>query len=176
LTFRNHRWTRKLAFGCTAIGVVVVAVLYGTGLGKDFRNLWANGTIPGLLFKPPNRTYDANEVGNLRAIRTALLLYHDSEGQFPQGAGWMDAIRNRIAVSDMDGSETNKKLIRPDLAGKPNQFGYALNDKAAGKYKDDAGPKTILVYESKQTTGNAHGNATSDRNGMAIDVDGTIER
>lgn len=161
----------------TVVGVLVlltIGFLFATPQGKDFRNLWSNGAIQALLFPSGNRKYSASGQQNLVSIRTALMLYEDSEGRFPMGSGWMDAIENRITASDMTGAESHKKLVRPDLAGKPGEFGYAINDQAAGKYRGDAGAKTILVYESKRTGRNAHGNPAGDRDGMAIAVDGTI--
>lgn len=171
---KGRKVWRRIGSGLVGCSVVFVGFLFLTGPGKDIRNLWSNGTIPSLLFPPANRPYSANAEGNLKAIRTALMLYHDSEGQFPQGAGWMDAIENRMTASDMTGAESKKKLIRPDLANSPNEYGYALNDKASGKYKDDVGAKTVLVYESKQVERNAHGDAAKDKSGAGITVDGTI--
>ena len=146
-----------------------------TGPGRDIQNLWRNGAIQALLFAPPKRTYDASNEANLKALHTALLLYHDSEGQFPAANGWMDAIEPRITTSDLAPGESAKKLVRPDLAGKAGQFGYALNANAAAKYKDDVGgPDAVLVYESKQTTRNASGDPATDRDGMAITIEGKL--
>jgi len=145
-----------------------------TGPGQDLQNFWRNGAIGALLFPPPKRKYTAGNETNLKALQTALMLYHESEGQFPQAAGWMDAIEPRIRTFDMELSEAKKKLVRPDLAGKEGEFGYALNDAASGKYKDDVGGKAILVFESKATARNAHGDPAKDREGYAIAVDGTL--
>ncbi len=173
---KGRKVLRRMGIGLLGVVVIAVAFLFLTGAGKDVRNLWSNGALPALIFKPADRAYDANTDGNLKAIRTGLMLYHESEGQFPLAAGWMDAIENRIRASDMPGDEAKKKLIRPDLAKSSGQFGYALNDKAGGKYKDDVGAKTVLVYESKQVGRNAHGDPATDRSGAAITVDGTILR
>ena len=156
---------------------MIALALVMTGGWRDLVNFWKNGTIQAIVFPPPKRTYDASNEENLKALRTALMLFHDSEDKFPDAKGWMDAIEPRITASDMAPGESQKKLIRPDLSGKTGSFGYALNLKAAGKYKDDVGdPKAILVYESKQTARNAAGDPATDRDGMAITVDGTLLR
>jgi hypothetical protein len=173
-TKSRRRAGRAITIGFGIVAAIALLVLFATPQGKDFRNLWSNGTIQAMLFPAAKRTYSASDQKNLEAICQGLMLYEDSEGQFPKANGWMDAIENRIKVSDMNGNESNKKLVRPDLSGKPGEYGFAINDKAAGKYKDDAGAKTILVYESKQTVRNAHGDPARDRDGMAINVDGTI--
>ncbi|AIE83380.1 hypothetical protein [Fimbriimonas ginsengisoli] len=165
---------KRLGVGCLGLLLVVGALLAFTGPGHDIQNMWRNGAIGAILFPEKQRTYTATNEQNLRAIHTALMLYHDSEGQFPQASGWMDAIEPRIRTSDMDASEAKKKLIRPDLAGKPGEFGYEMNDAASGKYKDDAGAKTPLIFESKPTSRNAHGDPVKDRDGYAITVDGTL--
>lgn len=168
------RFGKRLGIGCLGLVVLLVCFLSFTGPGKDFVNLWRNGTIPALLTSQPKRTYTATNEANLKSLYTAIMLYHDSEGQFPDGAAWMEAIKNRIKAEDMEAKEADKKLVRPDLAGKPDQFGYALNDAAAKKYKDDVPKGTILLYESKQTARNAHGDPKTDRDGYAITVEGTL--
>jgi hypothetical protein len=171
------RALKRVGIGCLGLVVVLAALVAFTGPGKDVQNLWRNGAIQALLFPPAKRTYTATNESNLKALHTALMLYHESEGQFPAANGWMDAIGPRIATSDMAAGESEKKLVRPDLAGKANEFGYGLNAKAAGKYKDDVGDgKTLLIYESKQTARNAAGDPATDRDGMAITIDGTIVR
>jgi hypothetical protein len=169
----KRKLAKGLGLGCLGVVVVALGLLLFTGAGKDFQNLWRNGTIPSLLFPAKKRTYSAGNESNLKAIYTALMLYHESEGQFPTAGGWMDAIEPRIRANDMEASEAKKKLARPDLGD--GQFGYAMNDAASAKYKDDVGPATtVLIYESKQTGRNAHGDPKTDRDGYAITVDGTI--
>lgn len=160
--------------GCLGIVVVGGLILAVTPQGHLLVNLFKNGAIQAAVMPAGKRTYTATNESNLKAIYTALKLYHDSEGQFPKGDGWMDAIQNRIRADDMSKEEAAKKLIRPDLVGQANQFGYALNDAAAGKYKDDVPKDTILVYESKETGRNAHGNPTKEREGAAITVSGQV--
>lgn len=168
---------RSTKIGCAAFLVLLVGAVGVSGIGKDIANLWKNGALPALLFPGPKRQYNATNEANLKAIQTALLLYHESEGQFPQADGWMDAIQNRLKAYDLAPGEAEKKLMRPDFMGQPNQFGYALNRAVAGKYKDDVGgPETPLVYESKQRQRNASGEPKTDGDGIGITIDGRIRR
>lgn len=125
----------------------------------------------------PERSYHGSSVDNLKAMYNAMNLYHDSEGQFPDSAGWMDAIQNRIYEADLKKGEAEKKLIRPALSGNAGQYGYAMNDEASKKYKDDIKDKKLpLIFESTATERNAHGDPKTLRrpHGLAISVDGTI--
>lgn len=169
-----RKWPKRIGIGCLGVVVLGVLALNFTGPGRDVMNLWKNGTIPALIVKPPKRTYSATNEKNLMAIHTALMLYHDSEEKFPEAAGWMDAIKNRIRADDMDAKEAAKKLVRPDLVNQSDAYGYAINEAAAGKYKDDVGASTVLVYESKQTGRNAHGKPETDRDGYAVTVEGKL--
>lgn len=169
------RAIKRAGVGCLGIFVVLAILIGITPPGKAIQDLWRNGAIQAFVFPPAKTKYRAGHEANLKAMHTALMLYHDSEGQFPAANGWMDAIQPRIATSDLAQGEAQKKLVRPDLADKANEFGYALNAKAAGKYKDDVGDgKTILLYESKQTGRNASGDPSADRSGMGVAIDGTI--
>lgn len=172
------RRAKRFLLGCLA---VVAVILIGIGIlfGKDIKNLWNSGYISAALSSPEDRTYNATtSAENLKAIYTAMMLYHESEGQLPKSEGWMDAIGNRMQTSDMKGEEAQKKLIRPNLLPpKPGVFGYAMNDACSGKYRGDIkDPKTPLIYDSVSTARNAHGNPAKDKlkGGAAIAVDGTI--
>jgi hypothetical protein len=136
--------------------------------------LWKHGFFE----KPADaHQYEGTSIDNLKYIRTALLGYEDSEGQFPQPAGWMDAIKNRLNTDDLQKGEASKKLVYPGYAGQPGKYGYALNDALGGKYhgyvKD---PKTPMVFESTATERNAHGDPAKTRRpgGLAISIDGQI--
>ena len=164
-------------------GLVILGAgfLFLTEPGKAFRDIWSTGAVQAALSGPAKREYNATTESNLKAIHTALMMYHDSEGQFPAAAGWMDAIENRIGTADMEGSESQKKLVSPSLQGQVGQFGYAMNGKAGGKYKDDLDPKMPLVFDSSDTSKNAHGDPAKlapkparEGQNMAISVDGTI--
>lgn len=165
-------WKRGCGIG-VGLAVLGVGVFLLTGPGQAMLDIWRTGAIQDAVKGPDMRKYRGDSVANLRAIHTALMLYHDSEGQFPVAAGWMDAIENRMQVGDMEASEAAKKLVRPDLSGQANEYGYALNDAASGKYKDDVGPAgTVLVFESKATGRNAHGKPEPDA--LSISIDGKL--
>lgn len=172
---------RKLRKGCAGCGLVLL-ILLGVGVwlyGGTIRDLAKQGILQDLFRGEDRRAWVATSEQNLKALHVALMLYHDSEGQFPQGPGWMDAIENRLRTGDLSKEEAEKKLIRPDLAGQPGKFGYGLNAAAGGKFKDDVGdPKTPLIFESESTDRNASGapDATRRAGGLAIAIDGTILR
>jgi len=130
----------------------------------------------GLPGEAEMRQYEASNANNLRAIHTALMLYHENEDRFPDGAGWMDAISGLIRANDMTEEEAAKKLRDPRLKGQG--YGYALNEAAAGKYKADAGPpSTPLVFNSSDSKRNAHGDPAKlkpTQGGQAITIEGQI--
>ncbi len=138
----------------------------------------------GFLDDVEQRTYEGDAEANLKAIHTALMLVHDSDGQFPAADGWMDAIANRLKTSDLSEEEAAKKLVNPDRAKRDGEYGFALNAAAAGKFVDDlAGPETILVFESASLERNASGDPGKDapkpgRNGgnLGITVGGEVVR
>jgi len=171
---RGKKLGKRLGIGCVTFLVLFTLFLTVTGPGRDILNLRRNGSIQALLSGSKKRTYTAGNEKNLTALHTAMMLYHESEGQFPDSSGWMEAVKNRIKAEDMETKEAEKKLVRPDLSDQPGQFGYAMNDAASQKYRDDIPKSTILLYESKQTGRNAHGDPKSDREGYAITVEGTL--
>lgn len=137
--------------------VVLLAIGYcGWRFGPTVYDLWRKGVFT----KPEQKEYEGTNVKNLQALRTALMLFHDSEGQFPKGESWMDDITPRLKTYQF-GDSALKKLIRPDLLPeKEGVYGYAMNDVCAGKYKDDVKDPdaTPLIFVSKDTSKNAHGN------------------
>lgn len=168
---------KKRKKGCLIAAAVLGALFLGAGAFYgpailDFYKVYG----PDILSKPERHKYAATSEQNLKAIYQGMMLYHESEGQFPLAEGWMDAIANRLKSNDLEKGEAEKKLIRPDLAGTSGAFGYAMNESTSGKYKDDvADPGTTpLIYESKQTARNAKGDARDDRDGLAISVSGAI--
>ena len=161
-----------------ACAVVIVAVVFPfTGLGKAVVAFWHNGLLEQLISPEQQRKYDATSQGNLKAIFTALMLYHDSEGQFPKDA-WMDAIQNYLRTTDMTPEEAAKKLVRPDLAPpKAGVYGYSINDGVVGKYKGDIkDSNTILVFESNATDRNAHGDPSTAKGRLAVRISGVVAR
>jgi len=151
------------------LGVVVVGL--GIWLWPVVRAFIKVGLPEG----PEMRKYEGTSQDNLKAIRTALLLYHDNEDHFPEAAGWMDAIEGQLKTNDLTPEEARKKLRNPKLSNAgSNDFGYAINDAVAGKYKGDVkDAKTVLVFESDDRKRNAHG-LPEGKKGQAITLDGTV--
>ena len=116
---------------------------------------------------------------NLKALYTGMMLQHDSDGQFPQGTGWMDQIIKRVRNETLKAGAEKEKFIDPAAGGKPGEYGFAMNDAAAGKYKDDIKDKAMpLIFETTETQWNAHGDPAKigRKNGIGISVDGKIVR
>ncbi len=168
---------KKLGIGC---GVVVVGL--GVWLGPALFDL--RGYISAAITPQQMREYDGTNADNLKALHTALMLYEESEGAFPQASGWMDAIENRIRASDMTEEQAAKKLRDPQRSRAPNQYGYALNDAISQRYHSDiTSPGTTpLVFLSTEMARNAHGNPDKIGENVqsgrpyAVAVDGTILR
>lgn len=178
----GRRVLKRLSIGCGALLVLALLVLFATPIGKAARDLYSHGFADAYLSPDQERKYNASTEANLKAIYTALMQYHESEGAFPPAGTWMDALKNYGAASDLAKGEADKKFVSPSLEGKPGTYGYALNDAAAGKYKGDIkDPKTPLIFDSSDTARNAHGdpsklapNPKRPGGNRAITVDGTI--
>ena len=158
-----------IAIGC----LIVVGGIIVSPLGQTLMGLHRKGFFDS---SEQTRQFSGDSQARLKALHVALMSYHDSEDKFPNVAGWMDAIENRLGTNDLKEGEAKKKLIRPDLEAKPGAFGYAINAQVSQKYKGDLkDPKTILLYESRQETRNASGDPASDgvAGGQAIAIDGT---
>ena len=128
------------------------------------------------------RTYHGDRIARLKAIRIALMQYQDSEGQFPDASGWMDAIVNRIQSDDMSASQSNRKLRDPSVLDK-SAFGWGFNSALSNKYIGDVKNQktTIMVYSSANTAKNASGNPSNslanpprDGENLGITVSGNI--
>jgi hypothetical protein len=179
-TDRRLRTTMAKALGW--VGAILVTALGGTML--SIADTAVSASQSGFLDDVEQRTYEGDVEANLKAIHTALMLVHDSDGQFPDADRWMDAIANRLKTSDLSEEEAAKKLVNPDLAKGDGEYGFALNAEVAGKFVDDLdGPHAILVFESASLERNASGNPDTDaptpeRKGgnLAITVAGEIVR
>jgi hypothetical protein len=149
---------RKIKRGCFWAFVAIVVVL-AIWVGPVIRDLWKSGILGNQLSAQKMREYQGNSMENLKALHTALLLYHDSEEAFPDSSGWMDAITNRIKAGDMTQEEADKKFVNPLIPKGKGVFGYAMNDLCSKKYKDDIkDPATTpLLFDSSDTSWNAHG-------------------
>lgn len=155
------KWLKRLL-----IGLAIIIAALGIWLWPVIRVLLDKGLPQG----PEMRAYQGTNRDNLKAIYTALMLYHDNEERFPEAAGWMDAIAKQLKTNDLTPEEAQKKLYDP----KTGTYGYAINDKVAGKYKGDIpDPKTVLVFPSKTGKKNAHGDAAT-ANGEGIAIDGSF--
>lgn len=127
----------------------------------------------GFLEKVEMRSYTGDDAANLNAMHAALMLYHDSEGQFPLATGWMDAIQGRLKTRDLTDAEAAKKLRRPGAPA--GEYGYAMNEAYSGKYVDDVKDRTApLLYVTEQKSRNAKGDGKSDRAGLAISGEGKL--
>ncbi|RYG47707.1 hypothetical protein EON79_06595 [bacterium] len=145
-------------------GLILVALAFW--VGPVVRDL----VKAGFLERPEKRVYVADHEGNLKAIYTALSLYHDSEGQYPAANGWMDAIQPRLKTNDLTKEDAERKLVRPGVPA--GGFGYAISPEAAGKYKDDVKGETILVAESENPARNA--SEKPAKGALAVTVAGKI--
>lgn len=153
---------RKIVLGClgTFAGVALGVTLFA---GDTIRDLWS--VARELIFKDPKRQYAGTSRDNLKAMYTGMMLYHESEGQFPHAAGWMDAIGNFVQTNDLTPEEAQKKFVRVE-----GGFGYGMNDDASAQYKGDLKKETILLFESDDLKRNAHGKP--DESALGIQIDG----
>ena len=152
---------KKLLIGVAALVAVVLVWLFAFPSGKAVRDIAGSGAVQDALSKPEKRTYDpSNTDNNLHELALALKQYEASEGQYPSADKWMDQLVPRLVLNDLPKKEAMKKLMRPGVA--EGQYGYALNDRVAGHYKGDLPKGTILLFESKATGRNAHGDPKKD--------------
>ena len=178
----GRRILRRVGLGCLTLVILALALLFLTKSGQEVRDLVSHGFLNEYLSPEESRKYNASNLQNLKNLFTAMSLYHESEGQFPSANGWMDALKSYGAASDLAKGEAEKRFVAPEFSGKPGQFGYAMNDALSGKYKGDIkDPKTPLLFDSNDTSRNAHGDprkllpspARAGGN-LAVAVDGTI--
>lgn len=158
---RSSRRRRYLG-GCLGVFVLIVAGL-AIFAGDTVRDLW--GVISAYLERDAKHSYVGTSRDNLKALYTGIMLYHESEGQFPEAAGWMDAVKPYIKTNDLTDEEAMKKFVRPDSGG----YGYGMNDSASAKYKGDLEKGTVLIFESSDTKWNAHGTPPSGVLGIQVD-------
>lgn len=159
----------------TFLAVMGVFAYYGPLLVKFYQ--------AGFFEKVKRTDYVGSRIDNIRRLRTAMMLYHESEGMFPQDTGWMDAIENRLQTNDLEKGEGKKKLHNPALGDDLTKYGFAMNKAASGKYVDDLPEKgkTILIYETSNPARNVSGDPVKDASNPAFDggnitisVDGTV--
>ena len=146
-----RRRLKLLLTGVVVLALVIAAVFFGLPIYHILHGL-------GYFDHAEMQKYNATNDGNLQALRKAFLAYHESEGQFPDAPKWMDEVKSRIQEGDMEKEETSKKLVNPMYPAKAGVYGYAMNDAASGKYEGDLKSSTILIFDSSDTSWNAHGN------------------
>ncbi len=130
------------------------------------------------LQKSPRRLYTADRNENLQSLHTALMLYLDNEGHFPEAGSWMDAIRKNLRPSDMLEGEEVKKLKNPAITGglSEEEYGYRFNKALSFKDRSSVDkPTTIVVEESPDDLKyNAAGTPKAGKGTRAIAADGSI--
>lgn len=151
--------TKRRKRGCLIASAILVVLLGYVGLrfGKDAYNLYRGGWLD--LGGEKTIVYRGTSMENLKALHTAMMLYHDSEERFPEASGWMDALKPYIGTRELPEAEAIKKFIDPTIPPRKGVFGYAMNDAVAGKFEGDIPDpdKTPLLFSSKATDWNAHG-------------------
>lgn len=162
---------KRIAQALLVVGLGA-AVFFGYPVVQNYLVAKRNGFLD-----PVEREgYAPTTQGNLKAIHTALMLYADSEGQFPEGSGWMDAIENRLQTNKLKAGEGLKKLRSPRFSG-DSEYGYALNPACAAKYPGDIREpnKTILVFDTEESKKNASADPSSGlKGGLGITVSGDV--
>lgn len=151
--------------------------LFGAALGglafwvyptvRDLRNA-------GFLDRPLKNRYVAGREENLRAIRAALLVYHDSEEAFPTREGWVAALTPRLRTADLSEADVLRKITRPDQAWGPGK-GYAIPTTVAGRYRGDLkGPDPVILFETEGPDGGGEAEFRSGLGRNAITLKGRV--
>lgn len=179
---------KKVLFGCATAFLIAFGIFWFFW-GATIVDAWNKGIIQDLwdraIHGDKKRNYAGSNMDNLKAQYTAMMLYHESEGGFPESSGWMDAIQRFLKAGDMTEEEAQKKMIYPGFWGQSGKFGYGMNNAASKKYKDDV-PKpneTLLIFDSAKTEKNAHGepkamlpNPPRDGRNHGVTIDGTVKK
>jgi hypothetical protein len=166
---RKNKIILSIAIPIVVIGVTIEATVTWKGVFALFRSGFAQG-----LMKPEKTEYQGSTEANIKALRTALLLYHENEDQFPAANGWMDAMKNQVKTNSLKPGEELKKF-KVDGVG-PEEFGFAMSDIASQKNKTKLKPDDVLVFVSKDKRWNAHGKPDDIGAGFAITLEGKLVR
>ncbi|MBI1334565.1 MAG: hypothetical protein JST12_16440 [Armatimonadetes bacterium] len=164
---------KVLRVGCLLV-VIALGITWFSPAGKAIRDL-----VP-IFFKKDisgTEAFKGDLEDRLKAMYTAAELYQTSEDAYPEADKWMDELLTRLKTQNLKKGEAEKKIMRPDLQDKDGEYGFAINTAAAGKYKGDIkDPKTILIFESKDTKKNASGDPKTDglAGGKGITIGGEI--
>ena len=165
---------KKIVRGTAVAGIAVIAIGAFTPQGKAIRTLVATLTQKDIS---GTEAYQGDIKDRLKAMHTAADLFHASEDAYPKADKWMDDLLIRLQTQNLKKGEAERKLKRPDVEANPDQYGFAFNAAAVGKYRGDIkDPKTILIYESKDTKKNAVGDPKADGKpgGEGITISGEI--
>lgn len=190
----NRTRSQRMMFGCVgvSIGIILALAFFVPRLVTTYKG----AKKLGLFEEQQMREYAGTSKENLKAIYTAMSLYHDSEGGYPPSDVWMDRIEIYLKTADLSSEEAEKKLKNPLVtAENPQGFGYAMNDQYSNGFKladgassDDpsaiADPdRAILIFDSSDLTKNAHGNPVQlapepERPGgnLATNAAGSVDR
>jgi predicted RND superfamily exporter protein len=140
----------------TITWIVTIVMLAVLGyFGAPFVKLAIGLNNKGVFDAPKTATYSGDTKENLQALYTALMFVHESDGQFPNAAQWMDKVEPRLKAYNVNG--VTSKLHDPTLGDSPTRYGFAMNDACSGRYKGDLPTGTILLFTSQDTVRNAHG-------------------
>ena len=155
------------------IPMLIVAVVWITPFGNAVRDIIGSGILKEAKLEKFSGTTD----GQLRLMYEAAQTHHQSEEVFPEGKTWMDDVLLRMKTQNLLPGEAEKKIVRQDLIGQPNQFGFAMNSAAAGRYKGDLkDPNLILFYTSKSSSKNLYADPTMEglSGGRGITISGQL--
>ena len=156
----------------TIIGVILVLII---GVG-----VWAWPTIRNLASLLPSsekkQGWTPDTVVNLKALYTGMMLQHDSDGQFPKSDQWMDKIIIRVRTETLKKGAEKEKFVDPAAGEQPGAYGFAMNDAASEKYKEEIKDKKMpIIFQSTDTSWNAHGDPAKigRKGGIGIALDGS---
>jgi len=164
---------KKWVQGCLgAFGLVVI--LFLAFFGKPLYSLYKAG----FLAPPPEKVgWTPETEKNLHVLYTGIMHVHDSDGTFPKSPTWMDKVITRVRTETLKKGAEKEKFVDPAAGGKSGEYGFAMNDVASGKYIDDIkDKKTPLIFQSTDSTWNAHGDPAKigRKGGIGVAVDGSV--
>jgi hypothetical protein len=165
---------KRVLIGCAGAFGAIGLIAWFSPAGDAVRDLLKTGILEK---NEANAKFEGDTIAHLKALYTAAEVYHQSEEKFPDAVAWMDDLLPRLKTGDLAQGEAERKLVRPDLQGKSDTYGYAINSAVAGKYRGDVkDEKAVLFFESTKTTKSASGDPIADsiKRGKAITVKGEI--
>ncbi len=184
---------QRMMFGCVgvSIGVILALIIFVPRIVTTYKG----AKQLGLFEEKQMREYAGTSKENLKAMYTAMSIYHDSEGGYPPADRWMDSISIYLKTADLSDEDAKKKLKNP-IVTEENAlgFGYAMNDQYSNGFILSDGmtsedplaigdpDRAILIFDSSDLTRNAHGNPVQlapepERAGgnLAVTASGSVE-